>query len=512
MGWPETVLACYVGVLGILSLNGIHRLWMVGEWRRHRPIERPPLPADPPFVTVQLPIFNERYVVDRLIETCGRLRYPANRLEIQVLDDSTDDTTERARLAVAALVARGVDAVLVHRTDRTGFKAGALARGLETAKGDLVAVFDADFVPEPDFLENLVPYFFVDGPQIGMVQARWGHINASESWLTRAQATLLDGHFVVEHTARYGSGRWFNFNGTAGIWRRQAIVDAGGWQHDTLTEDLDLSYRAQLAGWRFLYVPEVVAPAELPRDMAGFKSQQHRWAKGSVQTARKLLGRIWRAPIAFPIKLEATAHLGANFSYPLVVLLTLLLPWAVAARMQPGADVTRLVQIDLVLFVLAIVPFVVFYAAGIVGSGAPGVRGRIGRLPAVVALGLGMAVAQTGAVFQGLVGPVGTFVRTPKSGGAQKVAYRVRVPGLVGVELVLAVYLVFACIYAITAGYVGSLPFLLLFAVGYGAVGVSSVTWRPYSQPTITAGQVHHHNQGASDQLPVTGSKVPNTR
>ena len=414
MGWPEAVLACYLGVLALLSLNGLHRLWMVREWIRHRPVRRPPIPAVVPWVTVQLPIYNERYVVDRLLEACGELRWPADRLQIQVLDDSTDDTTERAARAVAALVARGIDAELVHRTDRTGFKAGALDAGLVTAKGELVAIFDADFVPEPGFLEDLVPYFFVDGAEVGMVQARWGHLNATESWLTRAQATLLDGHFVIEHTARNGSGRWFNFNGTAGIWRRTAISDAGGWQHDTLTEDLDLSYRAQLAGWRFLYVPEVVAPAELPRDMAGFKSQQHRWAKGSVQTARKLLGRIWRAPVGLPIKIEATAHLGANFSYPLVVLLTLLLPWAVAARMQPGANVARLLQVDLVLFTLAVLPFLLFYAAGIRGSGAPGVLGRLVRLPAVLALGLGMAVAQSGAVFQGLRGPVGGFERTDR--------------------------------------------------------------------------------------------------
>lgn len=511
MGWPETVLASYVGVLGLLSLNGLHRVWMVREWWRHQPIARPPMPADPPSVTVQLPIFNERYVVERLIRTCGALRYPG-RLQIQVLDDSTDDTTDRAATAVAELVDRGVDAVLVHRTDRTGFKAGALARGLETATGELVAVFDADFVPDPGFLEELVPYFSVDGPEIGMVQARWGHLNADESWLTRAQATLLDGHFVVEHTARYGSGRWFNFNGTAGIWRRRAILDAGGWQHDTLTEDLDLSYRAQLAGWRFLYVPEVVAPAELPHDMAGFKSQQHRWAKGSIQTARKLLGRIWRAPVPLPIRIEATAHLCANVSYPLVVLLTLLLPWAVAARMQPGAAVARLLWADLVLFVFAIVPFVLFYAAGIVGSGTPGVRGRILRLPTVVALGLGMAVAQSGAVFRALTGPVGTFVRTPKAGGAQTALYRVATPGVAGIELALSAYLLLACGYAIYAGYAASLPFLLLFALGYGAVGSASVTWRPYSQPARAAGQVTHQSQPASDQVPVAGSKADNTR
>ncbi|MEQ1507209.1 MAG: glycosyltransferase, partial [Myxococcota bacterium] len=439
MGWPQVVLVTYLGVLGVLSLNGLHRLWMVWVWRRRPNPPAPPMPAVPPRVTVQLPVFNERYVVDRLIDACGGLRYPWDRLQIQVLDDSTDDTTEIAAAAVARLVARGMDAVLVHRTDRTGFKAGALEHGLATATGELVAIFDADFVPEEAFLERLVPWF--DRPEIGMVQARWGHLNAADSWLTRAQATLLDGHFVIEHAARNRSGRWFNFNGTAGIWRRQAIADAGGWQHDTLTEDLDLSYRAQLAGWRFVYLPEVVAPAELPPDMAGFKSQQHRWAKGSIQTARKLLGAIWRSPAPLPVKIEATAHLGANFSYPLVVVLTLLLPWAVAARMQPDAHVERLIQVDLVLFVFAVLPFVVFYATAIVGAGAGDTRRRLARLPAVLALGLGMAASQSRAVVQGLVGPVGTFVRTPKHGGVAGAVYRVTDRGLVWVELALAAYL-----------------------------------------------------------------------
>ncbi|MCA9493397.1 MAG: glycosyltransferase, partial [Myxococcales bacterium] len=278
MSWPFAVMIAYLAVLSLLSVNGLHRLWMVIAFWRRRPSIAPPDPAEWPVVTVQLPVFNERYVVERLIRAVAALDWPRDRLEIQVLDDSTDDTTELSARLVDELRAQGHDIQLVHRTDRTGFKAGALAAGLAVAKGDLVAVFDADFVPTPDFLRRLVPWFA--DPGVGMVQARWGHLNAEQDWLTAAQATLLDGHFVIEHTARNASGRWFNFNGTAGIWRRQAIVDGGGWQHDTLTEDLDLSYRSQLAGWRFLYLPEVVAPAELPPDMRAFKAQQHRWAKG----------------------------------------------------------------------------------------------------------------------------------------------------------------------------------------------------------------------------------------
>jgi cellulose synthase/poly-beta-1,6-N-acetylglucosamine synthase-like glycosyltransferase len=473
MTWAEAVLACYLAVLALLSLNGIHRLWMVWVWRGHRPTPAPPLPSPAPRVTVQLPLYNERYVAERLIEAAGRLRYPRDRLQIQVLDDSTDDTADICRTAVAQLVAQGIDAVFVRRPDRVGFKAGALEHGLASASGELLAVFDADFVPGPTFLEQLVPYF--SEARIGMVQARWGHLNAGDSWLTRAQATLLDGHFVVEHTARHDAGRWFNFNGTAGIWRRQAIVDAGGWQHDTLTEDLDLSYRAQLAGWTFRYVPEVVAPAELPGDMAGFKSQQHRWAKGSIQTGRKLLGPIWRSPAPMAVKVEATAHLCANFSYPLVILLTILLPWSVVARMQPGARVERLMQVDLVLFLLAVLPFVVFYAAAIRGAGEE-IGRRLVRLPAVLALGLGMAVSQSRAVAEGLWGPVGTFVRTPKRGEAQgPLLYRVGAGSLVGVELLLAAYLVLAAVYAVGQGYWASLPFLALFAAGYGSVAAASL-------------------------------------
>ncbi|HHO54737.1 MAG TPA: glycosyltransferase [Deltaproteobacteria bacterium] len=473
MGLYEVVLVAYLSLLGLLSLNGLHRLWMVWAWwRRHHTVSPPP-PERWPQVTVQLPVFNERYVVERLIRACAELKYPRDKLHIQVLDDSTDDTTEIARAAVDALVADGLDIVLIHRGDRVGFKAGALDEGLERARGDLIAIFDADFVPQPDFLEVMVPHLMAEG--IGMVQARWGHINATDSWITRAQATLLDGHFVIEHTARNASGRWFNFNGTAGIWRRQAITDAGGWQHDTLTEDLDLSYRAQLAGWRFVYLPEVVTPAELPLDMAAFKTQQHRWAKGSIQTAKKLLAMIWRSGVGLPIKLEATAHLCANFSYPLVVLLSVLLPWAVVARIEGGGSLRGLLRIDLVLFISALFPFLLFYAAAILGANAGREGRRLLLLPSVLALGLGMALSQTRAVLEGLFGEVGVFVRTPKSGGVGASAYRAAGRGLVGLEVLFTLYLSAACVYVIAAGYIASLPFLLLFAAGYGAVALGSL-------------------------------------
>jgi len=471
--WSTVVMGLYLVVLGLLSLNGVHRLWMVIEYLRRPRRPTPPDPAPWPLVTVQLPLFNERYVVERLVRAVAALDYPRDRLEIQVLDDSVDDTTTLASAVVDELAAAGHDIVLRHRSDRTGFKAGALALGLVAAKGDLVAVFDADFVPERDFLRKLVPHFA--DPGVGMVQARWGHLNADDDWLTRAQATLLDGHFVIEHTARNASGRWFNFNGTAGIWRRQAIVDGGGWQHDTLTEDLDLSYRSQLAGWRFVYLTDVVAPAELPPDMRAFKAQQHRWAKGSIQTCRKLLGRIWSSSAPLATRLEATAHLTANLSYPLVVLLTLLLPLAIVARVTESERLGAFLGLDLVLFGFALAPFLLFYGLAILGSGAPGVAGRLVRLPLVLSLGLGMAVSQSRAVWEGFAPSVGTFVRTPKTGGLRKVSYRAAGSSLFAIEALFGVYLTAAAVWVVWSGYEGSLPFLLLFAVGYGGVALGTL-------------------------------------
>ena len=470
MTWATTIMGIYLMILSLLSFHGLHKLWMLWAFHQRKSHQDRPVVTDWPMVTVQLPMFNERYVAKRLIESAGRLDYPSERLLIQVLDDSTDDTVEIAQQAVDALREGGKNAVLIHREDRTGFKAGALEEGLKTAEGPFVAVFDADFIPPVDFLRKTIPWF-EDG--IGMVQARWGHLNTGFSWLTKAQSILLDGHFVVEHTARNATGRWFNFNGTAGVWRRSTIEEAGGWQHDTLTEDLDLSYRAQLLGWTFVYLHDLVAPAELPPTMAAFKTQQHRWAKGSIQTAKKLLRRIWKSDQPLHVKLEATLHLTANFSYPLVLLLSLLLPLAVIARIQ--GNLHTLLLVDGVLFLSAVLPFLLFYAVAVIRSGAPGMGSRLLRLPLVLALGMGMAVSQTRAVIEALIGPVGTFVRTPKSGSAGAVVYRAATHGIAGIELLLAAYLSLAGVYLVAMGYYASLPFLALFALGYGTVGFASL-------------------------------------
>ena len=290
----------YLVALSLLAVYGAHRLFLTVRFSRVRDLRRtaPPLPDELPPVTVQLPLFNESTVAARLLEATARMDYPADKLEIQVLDDSTDETQALVRAHVDRLRERGIDAVYLHRTNRVGYKAGALDEGLKVAKGDLVAIFDADFIPQPSFVRSIVGHF--QDPKIGMVQTRWGHLNRDYSMLTRVQSMMLDGHFVVEHIARNRSGRFFNFNGTAGIWRKATIIDAGGWQHDTVTEDMDLSFRAQLRGWRFVYVPDALAPAEVPCEMNSFKTQQFRWAKGSAQTAKKLLPMVLKAKI--PLK------------------------------------------------------------------------------------------------------------------------------------------------------------------------------------------------------------------
>src|SRR5213592_3811042 len=339
---------CYLSVLVGLSAYGLHRYFIIYLFLKNR--KRAPVPAarfeQLPVVTVQLPIFNEIYVAERLLRSVSELNYPRDRLQIQVLDDSTDDTREITANCAAELRQRGFDVELIHRLERTGFKAGALERGLATARGEFVCILDADFVPPPYLLRKTVD-FFTD-PKVGMIQTRWGHLNRGYSLLTRVQAMFLDGHLVLEQTARSRSGRFFNFNGTAGLWRKSCIEEAGGWQHDTLCEDLDLSYRAQLVGWKFIFLPDVVTPAELPVDMNGFKSQQHRWTKGSIQTGRKLLPAIWRSSYPWKVKLEAFFQLTNNLSYVFVVILALLIVPAILIRERIGWR--RMAILDFPLF------------------------------------------------------------------------------------------------------------------------------------------------------------------
>jgi cellulose synthase/poly-beta-1,6-N-acetylglucosamine synthase-like glycosyltransferase len=478
--WAPALLALYYSILAVLSFYGIHRLVLVMLYlrTRRRGTPLPELPADPaawPVVTVQLPLYNEMYVAERLIDAVCRLDYPAARLQIQVLDDSTDETTEIVARAVAWHRRQGVDIHHLHRTDRTGFKAGALAEGLTTARGELLAIFDADFVPAPDFLRKSVPYFA--DPRLGMVQGSWAHINRGYSLLTRVEAILLDGHFMIEHAARNRSGCFFNFNGTAGIWRRQAIETSGGWEHDTLTEDLDLSYRAQLAGWRFLYLPELAVPSELPVDVNGFKSQQHRWAKGAVQTGRKLLGRILRSPLPLRVKIEAFVHLTNNVSYPLTVLIALLIFPAMLLRR--GTSWGMLLIVDLPLFVAATFSVLTFYLMSQVAHG-DGWRRQIRFLPALMGVGIGLSLNNARAVLSGLFQRGGTFHRTPKyrieRRGQNWTAkrYRAGTDPTRAIEALLGLYFLGCTLYSWFAGMWMSIPFLFLFCHGYTYMAVLS--------------------------------------
>jgi cellulose synthase/poly-beta-1,6-N-acetylglucosamine synthase-like glycosyltransferase len=485
MEFSSVLVGTYLAVLLVLAFYGCHRSVLVFLYYRHR--DNKPRAAgaftDLPAVTVQLPLFNEMYVVERLLEAVALIRYPRDRFQIQVLDDSTDETREICRRKIAELMERApeLDIEYVHRVDRSGFKAGALENGLRTAKGEFILIFDADFLPQSDVLERTI-HHFVD-PKVAVVQCRWDHVNRNFSALTEVQALMLDGHFIMEHAGRNRSGRFFNFNGTAGIWRRSAIADAGGWQHDTLTEDMDLSYRAQIRGWRFVYLPEVAAPAELPVEMSAFKAQQFRWAKGSIQVSRKLLRTILRSNATFAQKSEAFFHLTNNLSYPLLVVLSLLLLPNLAFRTQHG--IREVLTIDLPLFFGTTLSIASFYLASereIERMNNPGGARRIQwavwkRLPLVMSLGIGLCINQTRAVMEALLGRETDFVRTPKHGIRGRLGswngkkYRAAKSLTPVFELAMAAYFVVAVGFALRNGHYLSLPFLMLFLCGFGYVG-----------------------------------------
>jgi len=472
------ILATYFFVLVILAVYGWHRYYLVYLYMKNKgrqPVPAGTLDALPP-VTIQLPIYNEMYVADRLIDAVCQIEYPRELLEIQVLDDSTDETRSVAEQAVRRNASRGVDITYIHRTDRTGYKAGALEAGLKVAKGEFVAIFDADFIPTTDFLMRTVQ-FFVD-PKIAMVQARWGHINQDYSLLTKIQSILLDGHFVLEHGGRNRAGLFFNFNGTAGIWRRAAITDAGGWQHDTLTEDLDLSYRAQLRGWRFVFLPNLIAPAEVPVEMNSFKSQQHRWAKGSIQTCRKLLPRILRSNIPLGAKAEAFFHLTANFNYPLMCVLSVLMAPSMVIRYNMGWY--EMLIIDVPLFFAATASIAVFYVKA-QRELYPDWRQRMKYLPFLMSIGIGLCVNNTRAVLEALFRKQSEFARTPKYGierdsdewVGKKYHQSVGVQPLI--ELALGLYFTGTVFYALVNQIYATLPFLMLFQIGFLYTGLLSI-------------------------------------
>lgn len=464
-------VSLYVGVLAFLLPFAAHRVSLLLLSRRRVPdhLARTPAPPPHPRVTVQLPIYNEELVVERLIDAACRLSHPRDLLQIQVLDDSTDDTTVLARQRAREWRRRGIDITVHHRTNRHGYKAGALAAALESATGDYILILDADFVPRPGLLEDLLPS--MADPRVGMVQARWEHLNEDESWLTRAQALLLDGHFFVEQRGRYRGGRLFKFNGTAGMWRRQALLDAGGWHHDTLTEDLDISYRSQMAGWRFVLRDEVGVPAELPRTPAALLVQQRRWAQGGVQAARKLLPRVLRSPLRPVVKLEAMVHLCGQFAYPLTFALALLIVPAALARRQLGFD--QFWWLDLALFAGAAGPFIAYYLTAARRRGR-GWEVAISRAAGALVLGAGLSALLTRSVFRGIRAVRDPFERTPKAGalpGARQGRPGKTVPGRVLANAAGA-YMVLGGLVALSVGYWASLPFVALFAAGFLSLGV----------------------------------------
>ncbi len=491
--FDTALLIPYFLVMIVLSFYGIHRYQLVYRYYKHRknaahwPVT---VFAELPNITVQLPVYNEQFVVDRLIRACCNLDYPADKLEIQVLDDSTDGTVEVARSAVEHYQSLGHRIVHIHRVNRHGFKAGALDEGLRVATGEFVAIFDADFVPPRDWLMQVV-HHFADA-KIGMVQTRWTHINRDYSFLTQVEAILLDGHFVLEHGARSRTGAFFNFNGTAGMWRRIAIDDSGGWQHDTLTEDTDLSYRAQMQGWQFRYLQDVECPAELPVEMTAFKTQQARWAKGLIQTSKKILPIMFRSDAPFHVKLESFYHLTANLSYPLMIVMSTLLMPAMIIRFYQGWF--QMLLIDVPLFMASTLSISSFYLV----SQRELFPGRwyktILYLPFLMALGIGLTVTNTRAVMEALLGIKSAFKRTPKyriekrGQLLQAAQYRKRLGIVPWIELLIGGYFALTVWYAIVNENFFTVPFLLLFLLGYWYAGLASLLEGRFEQFRLKAG------------------------
>ena len=475
-----TLLVPYFVVMVILAGYGLHRyalVYMYYRNRKNRTTDPPDSFAELPRITVQLPIFNEQFVVDRLVDSICKLQYPKDKLDIQVLDDSTDETVEVARAVVERYAALGHPITYIRRTNREGFKAGALQNGMATSKGEFIAIFDADFVPPEDWLLRVVHHFA--DPRIGMVQTRWTHLNRSYSFLTQVEAILLDGHFILEHGGRARSNVFFNFNGTAGMWRRKAIEEAGGWQHDTLTEDTDLSYRAQLKGWKFKYVQDIECPAELPIEMTAFKTQQARWAKGLIQTSKKVLPLVFRSPVPWRVKMEAFYHLTANISYPLMIVLSTLLLPAMIIRSFGGWF--QMLLIDLPLFLASTFSISSFYLVSQKELFPRNWPRTFLYLPFLMSLGIGLTLTNTRAVLEALFGIKSSFKRTPKyrvqsrKDRAFGQKYRRRLGLVPWLELLVGSYFALMCWYAYSSENYWTIPFLILFVLGYWYTGLMSL-------------------------------------
>ena len=485
LSWFDWMLLVpYFAILGILSIYGMHRFDTMHTFFKHRKKVQatPPDPEVWPRITIQLPLYNERYVLERLLEETLRVEYPKDRLQIQVLDDSTDDTHPFAEALCEKYLNMGYPIEYKHRTNRHGYKAGALQEGLETATGEIVAVFDADFLPPADFLLRTVPHF--GDSNVGVVQTRWTYLNREFNVLTEVQTMLLDGHFVLEHGARSRAGHFFNFNGTAGLLRVKMITDAGGWQHDTLTEDSDLSYRAQVKGWKFVYLPSVECPSELPVEMHGFQVQQFRWAKGLMQVAIKLLPTLMKADIPRRTKIEAFMHLTPNVSYPLMLVLSALMLPVMIVRFYMG--VWQMMLIDLPLIIASFWSISAFYVIAQRELYPKTWKRSFAFLPALITAGIGLSIINSRAVLEAAIGKKSEFVRTPKYAieGTQQVKaavkkYRSRSGWLPYLELGAGTYFLYMCWFAIETYNYPSLPFLSLFVAGYYWAAISTL-WQEH--------------------------------
>lgn len=477
------ILFIHYSLVSVLCLYGAHRIYHSIAARKFNHLNDSST-ASPiktltsyPMVTVQAPMYNEKFVAARIIDAIARFNYPKDRLQIQVIDDSTDESVEIVAERVAHYKALGFDISHVRRTNRTGYKAGALADAMPDVKGEYIAIFDADFIPHPDFLEKSLPIFEDD--KVGLVQSRWTYLNSKKNQLTRLQTVMLDAHFGIEQVTRFTKGAFFNFNGTAGIWRKETIDDAGGWKSDTLTEDTDLSYRAQIKGWKFIYRPDIECPSEIPENMNAFKVQQHRWAKGAIEVMRKLLPTVWAAKIPLKAKIEATFHLTANISYLLMFVdsLFFLLP-TVSIREQMGHN--PLIWLDLPIFAFASLSHAYFFLSGqkyLYGS----VLNKLAIMPTLLATSIGLGVNNGRAVIEALVGYKTGFARTPKSGDTTERtaiadSYKTNSQNWSSyLEIALGTLYTVFLIWALTKTYWVVVPFLTLFALGFFYTGLTSL-------------------------------------
>lgn len=486
LSWFDwAILIPYFGILALLSVYGLHRFETVRTYLKHRKnaVSEPPQRFDRmPRVTIQLPLYNERYVLERLIDETVKVEYPRELLQIQVLDDSTDDSHDFADAICQKYRSMGYPIEYHHRTNREGFKAGALQEGLKTATGEFVAVFDADFIPPADFLTRTIHHFA--DPKVGVVQTRWSYLNRDFNFLTEVEAMLLDGHFILEHGARSRAGYFFNFNGTAGMLRRAMIEDAGGWQHDTLTEDSDLSYRAQLKGWKFVYLPGLDCPSELPVEIHGFQVQQFRWAKGLTQCAKKLLPAIFEAKLPLRTKAEAFLHLTPNVSYPLMVVISALMLPVMIVRFYMG--IWQMMLLDFPLIVANFCSLWVFYVIAQRELWPKTWKRSFLFLPMLMAVGVGLTLINTRAVLEALFGVQSGFVRTPKYAiegtQARRLAvkkYKRKSGWLPYFELACGSYFLYMCWFAMQTYNYPTLPFLMLFVCGYYWAGFGTL-WQEY--------------------------------